>query len=120
MRCYCLRRFHVLDGFDVFLTFQEISGVDTIRIEWRSPRDIVVPGIKKALAALGQQGATIESPIREAIDLTARGRANLKSAEDKILYSAERGNLLAAIKLARRTYNFNLAEAKQFVEDLLE
>lgn len=81
---------------------------------------MIVPGIKKALAVLNRQGVTIESPKKEVIDLTERGRNNLKSNEDKILYLAERGNLLAATKLARRTYNFSLSEAKQFVEDLLE
>ena len=77
-------------------------------------------GIQKALSILEKQGITIEPTQKEAIDLTARGRSNLKSTEDKILYLAERGNLLAAIKLARRTYKLSLAEAKQFVEDLLK
>ena len=93
---------------------------DTIRIEWPGIIIYVAPGIKKALSALEKQGVTIEYPQKEVIDLTARGRSNLKSAEDKILYLAERGNLLAATKLARRTYKLSLAEAKQFVEDLLE
>ncbi len=29
----------------------------------------------------------------------------------------ERGNFFAAIKLVRRTYNYNLTEAKEFVEE---
>lgn len=96
-----------------------VVGKDTIRIEWRSPSDIVVPGIKKALAVLERQGITIESPEKETIDLTEQGRNDLKKAEDKILYLAERGNFIAATKLARRTYDLSLTEAKQFVEDLI-
>jgi ribosomal protein L7/L12 len=57
---------------------------------------------------------------REVIDLTEDGAAIQKSTEDKILHLAERGNLMAATKLARRIYKLSLTEAKQFVEELLE
>jgi len=98
-----------------------VSVVDnrTIRIEWRSPWDIVIPSIKKAINKLRRQGISIEALQKEVIDLT-RDRADQKRMEDNILHLAERGNLLAATKLARRTYGFGLTEAKDFVEDLLE
>ena len=97
-----------------------VAGADTIRIEWRSPRDIVTPGIRKALGALKGQGIAVEPPSREVIDLTEQGRRGLEKAEDKILYLAERGNLMAATRLARRAYGLGLTEARQFVEDLAE
>jgi hypothetical protein len=97
-----------------------VMGEDTIRIEWPSPLIYFAPGIKKALAALDRQGIRLESPKKEKIDLTRKGRSDLKSAEDKILYLAERGNFPAAVKLARRTYRLSLTEAKQFVEGLME
>jgi hypothetical protein len=93
---------------------------DTIRIEWRSPQDVVVPGAKKALAVLSRFHVSIEAINREVIDLTEDCAAAQKSTEDKILLLAERGNLMAATKLARRVYKLNLTEAKQFVEELLE
>lgn len=40
--------------------------------------------------------------------------------DDKILHLAERGNLMAATKLARRVYKLSLTEAKQFVEEMLK
>ncbi len=40
-------------------------------------------------------------------------------AEDQILELARRGEKLAAVVLARRTFGFSLTEAKGFVEDLI-
>ena len=97
-----------------------ILNIDTIRIEWPSPIIFIAPGISRALTMLSRQGVKIESPKKEFVDLTEKGRSDLKSSEDKILYLAERGNLIAAAKLAQRTYKLSLAQAKQFVEDILE
>jgi len=93
---------------------------DTIRIEWRSPQDVIVPGAKKALAALSRCHVSVEVLNREVIDLTEGSSTVAKSTEDKILHLAERGNLMAATKLARRAYKLKLTDAKQFVEELLE
>lgn len=90
-----------------------------VRIEWRSPYDIVTPGVKKALVKLREQGIKIEALKKEVIDLT-RDRADQNCMEDNILHLAERGNLLAATKLARRTLGMSLTEAKVFVEDLIQ
>lgn len=99
-----------------------VSVVDSqlIRIEWRSPHDVVVPGAKKALAALSRCGIAVDSLHREVIDLTEDRSETKKSTEDKILHLAERGNLMAATKLARRAYKLSLTDAKQFVEELQE
>lgn len=98
-----------------------VSVIDNrvVRIEWRSLRDAVTPGIKKALVKLSEEGIRIETLQKEVIDLT-RGKDNKKQMEDNILYLAERGNTLAAVKLARKVYGLNLAEAKVFVEDLIK
>ena len=90
-----------------------------LRIEWRSPSDIVTPGIKKALVKLKEEGIRIETLQKEVIDLTC-DRTNPKRMEDNILHLAERGNLLAATKLARQAYGLSLTEAKVFVEDLIQ
>ncbi len=99
-----------------------VSVVDgkTIRIEWRSPQEFVVPGVKRAIAALGRQNVTIDSLKREVVDLTGDREGERRSMDDKILHLAERGNLMAATKLARRVYKLSLTEAKQFVEEMLE
>ena len=97
-----------------------VSVVDNrvVRIEWRSPSDIVTPGINKALAKLKEQGISIESLQKEVIDSTC-DRTDNKRMEDRIIYLAERGNLLAATRLARRIYGMSLIEAKAFVEELI-
>jgi hypothetical protein len=92
---------------------------DTIRIEWRSPTDIILPRIKKAILAFQRQKIKIDPNKKEKIDTTSRGRNDKNKAEDDILHLAERGNIMAATKLARRTYNLTLAEAKQFVEEMI-
>ncbi len=66
-----------------------------------------------------EQGIRIEPIEKEVIDL-ARNEADQKQMEDNILHLAERGNLPAATKLARRTYGFSLAKAKEFVEELIQ
>jgi hypothetical protein len=98
-----------------------VSVVDnrTVRIEWRSPQDIVTPAAKKALDTLNGQGIHIEALHKEVIDLT-RDRTDHSRMEDNILLLAERGNRVAAVKLARRTYGFDITEAKEFVEGLLK
>ena len=93
---------------------------DTVRIEWRSPTDIVVPGIKKVLAAFEQYNITIAPKIKEVIDTTGSDRKDKAKAEDNIIHLAERGNIIAATKLARKTYKMSLADAREFVEGLLK
>ena len=99
-----------------------VSVVDNriIRVEWRSPQDVVVPGIKKAIALLARHNISIAALNKEVLDLTDNSEKGQRRMDDKILLLAERGNLMAAAKLARRAYKLSLTEAKQFVEDLLE
>lgn len=97
-----------------------VSVIDpsTIRIEWRSPSDRVIPGIKVAIKHLSRLGVKIEPLKKEVMDCT-RTSADQTAMENKILQLAERGNLLQATKLTRRAFGLSLTESKAFVEDLL-
>ncbi|MHC4213048.1 MAG: hypothetical protein ACYSWP_06695, partial [Planctomycetota bacterium] len=46
---------------------------DTIRIEWKSPADIVLPRIKKAILAFERQKIKIDPNKKEKIDTTSTG-----------------------------------------------
>ena len=98
-----------------------VSVVDNkvVRIEWRSHTEFVTPGVKKALAKLSEEGIRIEGLQKEVIDLT-HGKDDQKLMEDNILYLVERGNVLTATQMARKAYGLSLAEAKEFVEDLIK
>lgn len=76
-------------------------------------------GVKKVVSLLSRQGIAVGEKRREVIDLTLR-KGDTDKIEDKIVQLIERGNMIAAVKLVRRTYNYNLTEAKEFVEGLLE
>lgn len=97
-----------------------VSVIDnrTIRIEWRSPADWITPKITIAVQLLGDLGIKIDSPKNEIVDMTKSG-ADPKRMEDNILRMAERGKVIAATALARRTYGLSLTEAKLFVEELV-
>ena len=99
-----------------------VSVIDNniIRIEWKSPASIITPGIKKVIDLLQRQGITIEPKKHEVNDFTKINSKDDKQNEEKILQLAQNGNILAATKLARRVYNYNTTQAKEFVEGLLE
>jgi hypothetical protein len=96
-----------------------VSVVDnrTIRIEWRSPSDMVVPKISKAIRLLSDQGIMVNSLKKEVLDMTLKS-ADKKSTEDRILFLAQQGDVLGATRLARRGSGMSLTEAKKFVEEL--
>lgn len=98
-----------------------VSVVDDriIRIEWRSPSDHVTPGIKKAIDFLRNERIRIDPPQNETVDLT-QSSADQSKAEDQILYLAERGDLIAATRLARRNLGLSLPEARRFVKELTQ
>jgi hypothetical protein len=96
-----------------------VVGQQTVRIEWRSPTDRVTPGIKAAIKQLSRLGVRIEPSKKEVLDFT-KTAMDQAAMEDQILQLAERGNLLQATKLTRRTLGLSLTESKAFVEDLLQ
>jgi len=90
-----------------------------IRLEWRSPKAFITPGINKAIASFVRQGIPAEPKRRDVIDFTISS-GDKKKMEEQILQLAEKGHVIAAIKLARKTYNYDLAEAKKFIDGLLK
>ncbi len=96
-----------------------IAGTHTIRIEWRSPQDRIQPNITKVIALLADRGVKIEPLSKEALDMTLTSSEKMKM-EDRILFLAQRGEIISATKLARQAMGMSLTDAKKFVEGLTE
>jgi hypothetical protein len=92
----------------------------TIRIQWRCPSSHVVPGIKKAADALARQRVTIRPMQRQVNDYTKTSSADGEKPEAQILELAEKGKIIAATRLAKKVYDYDTTEARQFVEGLLQ
>jgi hypothetical protein len=91
-----------------------------LRLDDDLPRLPWWPGVRPVIDdVLSRLGPSV--PVERELDLTldfTRPVSGLE-AEDQILELARRGEKLAAVGLARRTFGFSLVEAKGFVEDLL-
>jgi ribosomal protein L7/L12 len=97
----------------------EVDG-PVLQIRWRGASNWIAPSIKKTLAKLSQF-TTIRELAKTSLDVTGKGNAaDGPQLDDEaiILAMAERGELIAAVKLARQCYGCSLAEAKQLVEEL--
>jgi hypothetical protein len=92
----------------------------TIRIEWRSKRTRIVPGIDRALQLLGG-AAHEEQGSREYVELGGAGR-RLESTEamHQVRMLAEQGRIVEATLLAKRAFGWSTAEARQRIEELAE
>ena len=92
----------------------------TIRIEWRSKRTRIVPGIDQALQLLGG-AAREEKGSREYVELGGIGRT-LESTEamHQVRALAEQGRIVEATLLAKRAFGWSTAEARQRIEQLAE
>ena len=86
---------------------------DLLRVQWWAG---VRPRVGGALSRL-RHSVSVERDLDLTIDFTKP--VSGADAEDKILELARRGEKLAAVGHARRTFGFSLAEAKDFVEDLI-
>ncbi len=91
------------------------SGV--IRIEWRSGQSWITPSIKHVLAQLAKW-TTIEEPKQATANYASLTSKDMQT-EDKILELAASGEVIAATRLVRKIYGYSLAEARQFVDDLI-
>ncbi len=92
----------------------------TIRIEWRSKRTRIVPGIDRALQLLG--GAALEeSGAQEYVELGGAGR-RLESTDAmrQVRALAQQGRIVEATLLAKRAFGWSTAEARQRIEQLAE
>lgn len=86
----------------------------TIRLRWSG----VEGGVRRALRALGERFA-VEPEIREGYE-PGRGAPDPRAREDHILALCERGERIAAMSEARAAYGMTLAEAKDFVDAIME
>ncbi len=89
-----------------------LASDSTLQIEWR-----VRPGYRTFLAALAPY-ATIGAPRREQEDLTTLERAGQRAQEQRLIELVETGETMAAVKIARRLYDMDLAQATAFVDGL--
>ena len=86
----------------------EFSGA----IAWISPR------LRSTLHQFSDYGVNVLPEISEVIDFT-RSHADSKKLDDEILRLAQSGQTLPAIELTRKRYGYSLAQARQFVQDLI-
>jgi hypothetical protein len=92
----------------------------TIRIEWRSKRARIVPGIDQALQLLGGAAREEEEPT-EYVELG--GDARMLESTDAMHHVralAEQGRILEATLLAKRAFGWSTAEARERIEQLAE
>jgi hypothetical protein len=92
----------------------------TIRIEWRSKRTRIVPGIDQALPLLGGAAHQAHGP-REYVELGGGGRAlESTQAMHQVRALAEQGRIVEATLLAKRAFGWSTAGARQCIEELAE
>jgi len=92
----------------------------TIRIEWRTKRTRIVPGIDRALQLLGSPARQEHGP-REYVELGGAGRkVESKEAMHQVRALAEQGRIVEATLLAKRAFGWSTAEARQRIEELAE
>jgi hypothetical protein len=92
----------------------------TIRLEWRSKRARIVPGIDRALQQLGGPARQAHSP-REYVELGGAGRkVESTEAMHQVRALAEQGRIVEATLLAKRAFGWSTAEARQRIEELAE
>jgi hypothetical protein len=89
----------------------------TIRIEWRSKRTRIVPGIDRALQLLGGAAHQAHCP-REYVELGGAGRKVESMHQVRML--AGQGRIFEATLLAKRAFGWSTAEARERIEELAE
>lgn len=90
-----------------------------IRIEWKSAKTTLTPRIKRALKMFSKQSVKVEFGEYEKKDYKKTLNIDKEEMETRILDLAQKGNKIDAIKLIRKTYNYDITEAKLFMESLL-
>ena len=92
----------------------------TIRIEWRSKRTRIVPGIDQALPLLGGAARQAHGP-REYVELGGAGRkVESTEAMHQVRMLAEQGRIVEATLLAKRAFGWSTVEARERIEELAE
>ena len=89
-----------------------------IRIEWRSPRTSVTPGLRRTLEMLGQNYPAAPD-IAEAL-ASDETLTDVAAQEARIREYLVQGDTITATKLARHYFDYDLTAAKAYVERLEE
>ena len=92
-----------------------VVGNEVIRVEWKSPRRRIRPGIDEALRVIG---ARVADAAQQSVDLTHPESMARDEVERRVRVLAERGELLAALRLASDGLGLELTEAKALVEKI--
>jgi hypothetical protein len=88
-----------------------------VRIDWRDHRTRITPSIGAAIRILGRR---IPVEREESFAQVPAETLNHADQETRLLDMIERGEMLAAVRLAQRLYGFSTSEAKAFVDGLAE
>lgn len=90
-----------------------------IRIAWRSESTWVTPKAARALETMrGMLRVNLRPEVERSKDLLS-DPGEQRAREDMILELAESGDMIGAVKAARRLYSFSLKEARDFVDELM-
>lgn len=84
-----------------------------LQLKWE-----VVPSAESFLNAMSRH-TDVAAPVQVSLDHVDLERLSREEQEKRLLELAETGEKMAAVKLARQIYSYNLKEAKAFVESLL-
>ncbi len=112
-------RAHALDGMNLGKISSRyhhlpvrLAAPDRLQIEWG-----VVPNAQTFLDALTRHTLVrpAEKTSKDSVNLEELGRGE---QETRLLELAESGDKIAAITMARRLYNYDLTQAKDFIEGL--
>lgn len=88
-----------------------------LRIEWRSPRTSIHPGLQKALQILGRDYPAVPGNAEVLDDDSV---TDPTEQEARIRGHLARGEMIIAVKLARKYFGYDLTESRQYAEDLKE
>lgn len=94
----------------------QVSGACTIRVEWRGPSAWITPKVEMAIEML-RSTVEVRAEEMDLRDYTV-APADKAAQDEQILELVERGQHIAAMKVARARYGYSLKQAKEFVEGL--
>jgi len=117
----CIGLFMVRSGAGAFGWWVLSAGMcsdGVLCIEFFGAIAWIFPHLRSTLHQFSDYGVTILPKISEVIDFT-RAHADNKKLDDEILRLAQSGQTLPAIEMTRKRYGYSLAQARQFVQDLI-
>jgi hypothetical protein len=91
---------------------------NAILLTWTSSVACIKPGLKKAVELLQRRHVKIKPLIKKTHDFRIKKAGSDTNHEAQILELVESGNYNGALKLVMKLYDLNLADARQFVNEL--